>query len=205
MNPEPSIRPSAPLPTASLREQSASTIRAAIHSPSDDGRTLARATACLALYFEPEDDPAIRAAVREAFVRALRGIPEWAMLRAFDRWERAGHRRPTPAEIVILAEREVEPLRMELKRREPPPTQIEARRDTLSDERRAAIMAEAGFDGSLAGLLKRFPMARSVEEAKEAAAEPPAFRPTAAQIERARATNDLVAEARAFAAREPAP
>ena len=111
-------RPSTPLPMASLREQSSSTLKAAIHSPHDQGATLKRVNAVLGLYFDPDNDPATKAAVREEFVRALSAYPDWAVQRAFDAWVKTGQRRPTPGEIVILVGREVKPMTDELARRE---------------------------------------------------------------------------------------
>lgn len=55
------------------------------------------------MYFDPDNDQATKADVRAAFAMALNYVPEWAMHIAFDRWEKTGTRRPSPAEIVILA------------------------------------------------------------------------------------------------------
>jgi hypothetical protein len=105
---------SAQSPMASLREKSSSTLRAAIRSPNDPGRTLRRVTAVLATYFDPDHDPAVKAAVREEFVRALAAYPDWAVQRAFDSWVKTAQRRPTPGDIVILVGREIKPLTDEL-------------------------------------------------------------------------------------------
>ncbi len=113
-----SMQPSTPSPLASLREQSISTLKAAIRSPADPGRTLTRVTAVLATYFDPDHDPAVKAAVREEFVRALASYPDWAIQRAFDAWVKTGQRRPTPGEIVILVGRELKPMAEEIARRE---------------------------------------------------------------------------------------
>ena len=87
----------------SLREQSNSTLQAAIHSQHDAGETLERVNQVLAAYFDPHlDDPKTRAGVREEFVRALAGRPMWAIHRAFDAWSRTRVRRPSPGEIVTL-------------------------------------------------------------------------------------------------------
>ena len=51
---------------------------------------------------------------REEFVRALASFPDWSVQRAFDRWCRDHTRRPSPAEICILANRELQPLSDEL-------------------------------------------------------------------------------------------
>lgn len=111
-------RPSTPSRMVSLREQSSSTLQAAIRSPHDPGATLRRVNAVLGLYFDPDNDPVTRAAVREEFVRALSAYPDWAVQRAFDAWVKTGQRRPTPGEIVILVGRELKPLTDELAKRE---------------------------------------------------------------------------------------
>ncbi len=129
------------------------------------------------------------------------------MLRAFDRWERSGQRRPTPAEIVILAEREIEPFKAELKRREPPPLKITDDRPRISPDRAAQIMAEAGFNPERAELFRRFPMARSEDEVRQrqAAAREIAARAAAMvtpeMLAEVRDRNSLVREARAAQAK----
>lgn len=150
MKTELSTKPSTPLPMVSLREQSTSTIAAAIHSPPDNGETLRRVNACLAQFFEPDHDPQTKADVRQSFVRALAHLPVWAMHKAFDWWERSSTRRPSPAEIVILAERELKPLAEELGRRKADEARAEAERQDaakqrVTPEQRERIMAEAGF------------------------------------------------------------
>lgn len=127
-------------PVVSLREQSASTIQAAILSPRDEGAVLTRTNAVLALYYDPDLEPETKAAIREEFVRALSTYPIWAVHKAFDNWTRTATRRPTPGEIVILVAREVQPLSDELTRRakeaterreykpEPTPEEMERRR-----------------------------------------------------------------------------
>jgi len=136
----------------SLREQSASTIQAAIHSPRSEGETLKRTNAVLALYYDPDLEPETKAAIREEFVRALSTCPTWAMHKAFDNWTRSATRRPTPGEIVILVSREMQPLTDELNRRAkeeaerkdyreaPSPEDMERRRNFAS-----SIMQMTGF------------------------------------------------------------
>ena len=72
------------------------------------------------------------------------------MHKAFDWWERSSTRRPSPAEIVILAERELKPLAEELGRRKADEARAEAERQDaakqrVTPEQRERIMAEAGF------------------------------------------------------------
>lgn len=115
----------------------------------------------LSLYFDPDNDPAQRAAIREEFVRALAGFPDWAVQRAFDAWTKRGTRRPSPGEIAILAQRQLEPLTAELQRRrkrdEPP--QIDQNRPRVTPEAAAAILQRAGFTPNWFQAVKRMPMA----------------------------------------------
>ncbi len=102
-------------------------LRTAIRSPNDPGATLKRVNTVLSLYFDPDHSPETKAAVRQEFVVALGGIPNWAVQKAFDAWVKTGQRRPTPGEILILAERELKPIADEL-----------ARRKRLEDDQREA-------------------------------------------------------------------
>lgn len=100
------------------------------------------------MYFDPDLNPQTIAAVRQAFVRALRHVPAWAMHRAFDTWEKSMTRRPSPAEIVILAEKELKPLTDELRRRDEvseTKTLAPAERQRVTPEAAARIMAEFGY------------------------------------------------------------
>ena len=72
------------------------------------------------------------------------------MHKAFDGWERTSTRRPSPAEIVILAERELKPLAEELGRRKADQARADAERQAsakrrVTPEAMERIMAEAGF------------------------------------------------------------
>ncbi len=177
-----------------------------------------RANTCLALYFEPDpDDPEARAAVREAFVRALAHVPAWAMHRAFDTWQRTMQRRPSPGDIVILAERELEPFTREVRdRKRTAAAAAEARRaaedERTPEERRRAqeIIERCGFTASLTEAIRKKPLANSMAGAVEAASrdervphwtelEVPG-NPALAQLEAAHAANPLIAESRAWAA-----
>lgn len=128
----------------------------------------------MALFFDPDNDPAIKADVRGAFVKALAHVPEWAMNAAFDKWEKSGTRRPSPGEIVILAERELKPMTDEIARRKAEQGRIEAdepRANRVTAEVAARIMAEAGMTPERLMAVKRFPLAGSVSEAKAKSAE----------------------------------
>ncbi len=161
-----------------MREQSNSTLQAAIRSPSDEGATLKRVNAVLGLYYDPDFDAETKAGVREEFVRALAGKPQWAVQRAFDAWARSGVRRPTPGEIVILVERELEPIAKEIARRAANQAAAArerdaAKKDVVTDEARARIMAEFGMTEDRLRAVQRFPTARSIGEIDQLAAQKP--------------------------------
>ena len=85
------------------------------------------------------------AAIREEFVRALAGLPQWAIHQAFDQWVKTEKRRPCPAEIVELAHAAIAPITRKISQSEnalalaaPPPQRVSA-------ERAAEILAAAGF------------------------------------------------------------
>ena len=124
------------------------------------------------MYFDPDNDPETKAAMRESFVRALSQIPAWAMHRAFDRWEKTQQRRPSPGEIVILAERELKPMVDEVAKRkrdydaeEAELAERKARR--VSADTAAAILDRAGFTPRRMEAVRAAPMARSLDEAAE--------------------------------------
>jgi hypothetical protein len=124
----------------------------------------------LANFYDPDLDPETKAGVRESFVRALFPFPLWAVLRAFDAWERQHKRRPSPAEIVTLAEREIEPLTKELKRREgiereQAEARMERERSRPTKEAAQEILARAGFTPQRMAAVRASPMANSFEEA----------------------------------------
>lgn len=130
-----------------------SIVQEAIHSRGDDAEIMLRADQCLGLYFQPDEDEKAKLAVRQAFVIALESVPSWAMHKAFDEWIRTGTRRPSPAEIRILADRALEPFARELKARlaakEPPPPLVSPE----DMERRRAfasrVMAELGYSKAI--------------------------------------------------------
>lgn len=135
-----------------------------------------RVNVLLAAYWQAEETPETRAGVRALFAKALADYPAWACARALDKWASTMHRRPTPAELVILAERELQPFNAELTRRErrAKEEQEEAersRRDLVTPEAAARILAEFGMDDARRAAVKRFPQARSIEEAQQQAQE----------------------------------
>lgn len=126
-------------------------------------------------------------------------------------------RRPSPGEIVILAERELEPFAREVRdRKRAAEAAAEARRaaeaERTPEERRRAqeIVERCGFTASMTEAIRKKPAAGSMAEAVEAAGredrvphwtelEPPGSR-ALAQLEAARAANPIIAESRAYAA-----
>lgn len=129
---------------------SPSTIQTAIRSANDPGKTLRRANEVLALYYEADNDPETRAAIRQGFVIALAEYPDWAVQQAFDQWVKTMPRKPSPAEIVILAARAIKPLTDELDRRAKLQAEAQAEQDRRDRERvtpeaASRILAEAGW------------------------------------------------------------
>jgi len=97
-------------------------------------------------------------------------------------------RRPSPGEIVILAERELKPIGDELARRDRMEREVREAAQvverTPEERRRAAeILAKAGFNLSLSQAIARRPMASSRDEALQAAAEDSQRRPHWSEIE----------------------
>ena len=158
-----------------MREQSTSAIQDAIRSPSSASETLRRVKACFALpYYAPDQDEETQAEVMRSFVRALDRIPTWAMLRAFDAWERGATRRPTPGDIVILAEREMKPLADEMARRARLDADMaEPERPKVDAHAAEEILARAGFTPQRMEAVRKAPMARTMDEAMTRAAAPP--------------------------------
>lgn len=132
----------------------------------------------LGLYFDPDFDPQTKAAVREEFVRALSSHPMWAVHRAFDAWARQHTRRPSPGEIVILVQKELQPITNELARRrraeeERAAEDQAARERRCSPEEAERILAGRGFTPKRFGAVSKRPMAGSVEELEIDASEAP--------------------------------
>ena len=156
---------------ASVRDQSSLKLQAAIHGDSDEGETLKRVNAVLGLYFDPDFDAQTKAGVREEFIRALAGKPQWAVQRAFDKWVKTGSRRPTPNEICILVDRELKPIADELARRDAERLEAEVAREAaqkarVTPEAAARIMAEAGMTPDRITAVRKFPCALGMDQAK---------------------------------------
>lgn len=148
-------------------------IAAAIRSqPGEDAEILRRANICLANFFDPDLDPETKAGVRESFVRALREIPLWAVLRAFDTWERTMTRRPSPGDIHVLASRELKPMTDELDRRHRiEMAEAEERRARAASyptpDEASEILRRAGFTPQRIAAVQSEPMATSFAEAEQ--------------------------------------
>ena len=126
---QPSERRSA----VSVRARSTSDLTTAIRSPDDkreiDAMILERADTALKLGYVPDWTPEERARVLDEFRKALRDLPMWAVKRAFSEWNRTMARKPSPAEIAILAKREMKPIFDEIAdRRKAEEREQEARR-----------------------------------------------------------------------------
>lgn len=203
-------------PMASLKAQSASTIQTAILSPFDSGAALKRVNAVLANYYEPDGDAETKAMARNEFVMALRSFPDWAVQQAFDTWVRTGVRRPSPAEIAILAERAVRPLGEELARRakirmEKLEAEREADREPACKEAAERIMQGCGFTVKRFNDIQKRPMANTwadVDAASDPSAAPAHWSvgkahdsPEMVALRAARAANPLMAHSMAVAAK----
>ncbi|MES2781732.1 MAG: hypothetical protein V4657_02955, partial [Pseudomonadota bacterium] len=136
--------------------------------------TANRARLCLKLFFDPDMDNSDRAEMLDNFAKALSGYPRWAVSRGFDDWERTMQRRPSPAEIGILAGRAIRPITDEISRRkaEAEPVETEAP-PCVTAEAAAEIMARAGFTPQRIAAVKSAPMALTFAEAETKAATPP--------------------------------
>jgi hypothetical protein len=134
-----------------------------------------RAHICMSLFFQPDEGDDIKMAIRQAFAKALSPYPEWAMHKAFDQWEKSSARRPTPAEIVIQAAREIKVLTDELRYRERaseahrvPAPECAPMDATRADE----ILKMAGFTPKLIEAIRAEPMSITFAEAEERASTP---------------------------------
>lgn len=139
-------------------------------------RLMVRISACLAAYFDPDNDPEVKLMVRKQYAQALSPYPSWAVARAFDEWAKSGTRRPSPADLVILVERNIAPYFAELSRREALAQQERdereaANRRRATPEQREAILREFGMTDDRMQAVKRFPKAATMDEAVAMQAE----------------------------------
>lgn len=165
-----STQRSTSLPMGSLKEQSTSTLQTAIRLPSQPEKTLQRANVCLAAYFEPDRDPAVKAGLLEAFVVALAPYPAWATAQAFDEWMATRKHRPSPADIAEIARAKTRRLREEIEDR----NRLEQRKAegaqpiaNVDPEAAAAIIAQAGFTPQRIQAVRAAPMATTFAAAED--------------------------------------
>lgn len=171
-----------------------------------------RARRCLKLYFEPDMTAEDRVAILEAFARALRDFPRWAVSRAFDGWEREQRRRPSPGDIVALTRAALQPVRDELAERqkalqppEPPRVRSEAEKAAANE-----VLRRAGFTPRRMEVLPRKAEGGAPEQTEAHAPRPThTFRTLDSVglevLRAARNANPLVQAARADAARADGP
>ncbi|MEI4262747.1 hypothetical protein [Roseovarius sp. D0-M9] len=153
------------------------------------------------------------------FRLALRDMPSWAVENAFHDWMRAHPRRPSPAEIVILAERALRPIKDEIAHRKKEAARLEEqeaerRRAKLTPEEADAICARAGYTPKHFEAVKSARMVRDradLERVAEERARTPHWTetvdpdsPEMEALRKARDENPLVKAARAAAARDVA-
>lgn len=117
-------------------------------------------------------DPKERAEMLNLYAKALAGLPRWAVSQAYDQWERTESRKPTPADIVKLAEERMRPVREELEYRrkidrEKQEAKSEHFRPRVDPEAMQRILDAAGMTKERIEMVRRFPMARSMEEAEK--------------------------------------
>lgn len=136
----------------------------------DPQRLILRISACLSSYFDPDSDPEVRLMVRKQYAQALGIYPSWAVARAFDEWAKTGTRRPSPADLVILTERQIAPFFTELRKREERMKAEQEEREAaakrrVTPEQRDAILREFGMTPDRMQAVKRFPKAATMDEA----------------------------------------
>lgn len=157
-------------PVASVRDRSTSDLTTAIRSPGDEQYVLDRTRKVLSLYYEPDMSDRDRAEMMEEFRKALGSLPKWAVAGAFDDWVKQHRRRPSPGELVVLANKRMAPFRDELDDRAKAFQRQQEdedfrKRNTPSPEAATEIMMRAGFTPERMQALGKAPMATSFQEA----------------------------------------
>ena len=187
----------------SLRDRSSADLTQAILSAGDEAYVLDRARVVLKLYYDPAMDDMDRADMLEEFRKALSRLPKWAVAKGFDEWARTMSRRPSPAEIAILAERAVKSIADELsyrvKESQPVSKPVEPRSEN-EKARASEILERAGFTPKRLDAVRARPMARTEAELyDERLNNRPHWTETVApdspemeQLRRARAANPLM-------------
>jgi len=164
------------------------------------------------LGYVPDWTPTERADILNEFRKALRDFPEWSIERAFDQWVHSHPRRPSPAEIVMLADRALEPIRHEITYRKKESQRIAndqtaGTRTQVDREGAQAICDLAGFTVKNLDAVSRAPMTRNrddLQRAADARVQQPHWSETVSAdspqmdaLRKSRAENRLVTEARA--------
>ncbi|MGX9855797.1 hypothetical protein ACR03S_10210 [Limimaricola variabilis] len=168
---------------ASPREKSTEDLIRATRGPTDapevtEAKIQRRARTTLGFHYQPERSDAEMARTLERFARALMDLPLWAVFAGFDDADRTIARRPSPAEVRMLAQRRLQPITDELARRRKDAEEREAERrareaQRCSREEAERICASRGFTPRRFGAVAVRPMATSREELEVAAAAPP--------------------------------
>ena len=202
-----STQRTANMPAVSAQARSESLMQA-IRSPNDAGYTVDRARVCLKLYYDPDMDQSDRAAMLDRYAQALSAYPKWAVARGFDDWEKSGVRRPSPAEIGILASRAMKELTDELAKRKSIAAPAAPERKPVDAAEAERIMQQAGFTVKRMDALRKSPMAVTFAEADAKANAPrkPHWTETAdpdgpamAQLRAARAANKIIQQSTQWA------
>jgi len=160
-------RPTGNTPAVSLRDRSNADLTQAIRSPGDEAYVLDRARVVLKLYYDPAMDDLDRADMLDEFRKALSHMPKWAVAKGFDEWARTMSRRPSPAEIAILAQRAIRSIADELADRVKMNAPASLPPEPRSDDEKARasrIMEMAGFTPKRIDAVRSRPMARSDAE-----------------------------------------
>jgi hypothetical protein len=143
-----------------------------------DRRIIERTNAIFNIGFVQEMSAQERAQVIDEYRRALRHNRLWVIEKAFDNAAREIPRRPTHAELVIIADRVKRPIADEIARRK----RIEAenqeaasftRRNRVSPEAAARIMAEYGMTAERLAAVHMRPMSSDIDADMQAEASVP--------------------------------
>ena len=193
-------------PALSVRDKSSADLTQAIHSPGDEEYTLNRTRTCLKLYYDPDMSATDRAEMIDSYAAALRSIPKWAVAQAFNQWERDKTHRPSPANLVGLANAAIKRMTDELSHRrkmaERPVDKPAKTVDELANAERA--LQRAGFTAKKFDMVGRKRMATTEAElyqhdmqdrvphwTEKVGADDPKME----ALRRARAENPIMAEA----------
>ncbi len=163
------------MPAVSVRDRSIEDLTQAIHSPGDEEGVLNRTRPVLKLYYDPQMSDEDRAAMLDEFGRALRDVPFWAVSQAFDRWVKSRGRRPSPGEIMELANSELSRYSTELENRrqraemaaQKPKNKLAPEDQRVKAEAAQSILVEAGFDLKRAARLSLNRMATTHDEREQ--------------------------------------